>query len=96
MYDLIFNFHVVFLIFNVICGYFFSVGSTYVGSSSISMKISLGSESTQATMERLVQQMNSQGLFNIMESIDDNLYDFTNTGCDRGTAESERVLNNVV
>ena len=44
-----------------------------MGSSSISMNISMGSESTQAAMERLMQQMNSQGLFNIMESIDDNL-----------------------
>ena len=31
-----------------------------------------------------------------MESIDDNLYDFTNIGRNRGTAESKRVLNNVV
>ena len=43
-----------------------------------------------------MQQMNSQGLFNITESTDDNPYDFTNTGRNRGTAESERVLSNVV
>ena len=67
-----------------------------MGSSSISMNISVGSESTQAAMERLMQQMNSQGLFNITESIDDNPYDFTNTGRNRGTVESERVLSNVV
>ena len=60
------------------------------------MNISLGSEFIQAAMEKLMQQMNSQGLFNITESIDDNPYDFTNTGRNRGTAESERVLNNVV
>ena len=40
-----------------------------------------------------MQQMNSQGLFNITESTDDNPYEFTNTG---RTAVSERVLNNVV
>ena len=67
-----------------------------MGSSSISMNISLGSESTQAAMARLMQQMNSQGLFNITESTDDNPYDFTNTGRNRGTAQSERVLSNVV
>ena len=67
-----------------------------MGSSSISMNISVGSESTQETMERLMQQMNSQGLFNITESIDDNPYDFTNTGRNRGIAESKRVLSNVV
>ena len=65
-------------------------------SSSISMNISVGSESTQAAMERLMQQMNSQGLFSITESIDNNPYDFTNTGRNRGTAKSERVLSNVV
>ena len=57
-----------------------------MGSSSISMNITLGSESTQAAMERLMQQMNSQGLFNITESTDDNPCDFTNTGRNRGTA----------
>ena len=67
-----------------------------MGSSSISLNISLGSESTQAAMERLMQQMNSQRLFNITESTDDNPYDFTNTGCNRGTTESERVLSNIV
>ena len=67
-----------------------------MGSSSISMNISLGSESTQAAMERLMQQMNSQGLFNYTESIDDNPYDFTIIGRNRGIAESERVLSNVV
>ena len=65
-------------------------------SSSISLNISLGSESTQAAMKRLMQQMNSQGLFNITESTDDNPYDFTNTGYNRGTTESERVFSNVV
>ena len=65
-------------------------------SSSISMHISLGSESTKATMERLMQQMNSQGLFNITESTYDNPYDFTNTGRNRGVVESERLFNNVV
>ena len=60
------------------------------------MNISLGLESTQAAMERLMQQMNSQGLFNITESTDNNLYDFTNTEHNKGTAESERVLRNVV
>ena len=67
-----------------------------MGSSTISMNISLGSESTQAAMERLMHQMNSQRLFNITESTDDNPYDFTNTGRNRGTTESERVLSNVV
>ena len=67
-----------------------------MGSSSISMNITLGSESTQATMERLMQQMNSQGLFNIIESTNENPYDFTNIGHNRGTAESERVLSNVI
>ena len=59
------------------------------------MNISLGSESTLAAMKRLMQQMNSQGLFNITESIEDNPYDFTNIGRNRGTAASERILNNV-
>ena len=68
----------------------------YVGSSSIALNISLGSKSTQAVMERLMQQMNSQGLFNTTESIDENPYDFTNTGRNGGTAESERVMANVV
>ena len=67
-----------------------------MGSSSISMNISLRSESTQAAMEKLMQQMNSQELFNITESTNDNPYDFTNTEHNRGTTESERVLNNVV
>ena len=67
-----------------------------MGNSSISMNITLGLESTQAAMERLMQQMNSQGLFNITESTDDNPYDFTNIERNRGTAESERVLSNVV
>ena len=57
-----------------------------MGSSSISMNISLGSESTQAAMERLMQQMNSQRLFYITESMDDNPYDFTNTRRNKGTA----------
>ena len=55
------------------------------------MNISLGLESTQATMERLMQQMNSQGLFNITESIEDNPYDFTNIERNRGIVESERI-----
>ena len=67
-----------------------------MGSSSIALNISLGSESTQAAMKRLMQQMNSQGLFNITESIDENPYDFTNTGRNGGTTESERVIANVV
>ena len=60
------------------------------------MSISLGSESTQAAMERIMKRMNSQGLFNITESTDDNPYDFTNTGRNRGIAQSETILNNVV
>ena len=60
------------------------------------MSISLGSESTQAAMKRLMQQINSQGLFNIIESTDDNPYDFTNIGHNRGIAQSETILNNVV
>ena len=67
-----------------------------MGSFSISMNISVGSESTQATMERLMQQMNGQGLFNITESIEDNPYDFTNNGHNRGIVESKRVFSNVV
>ena len=67
-----------------------------MGSFSISMNISLGSQSIQTAIKRFMQQRNSQELFNIMESIDDNLYDFTNIVRNRGTAESERVLNNVV
>ena len=62
-----------------------------MGSSSISMNISLDSKSTQAAMERLMQQMNSQRLFNITESTDDDPYDFTNIRGNRGIAESERV-----
>ena len=31
LYDLIFNFHVVFLVINFVCGYYFSVGSTICG-----------------------------------------------------------------
>ena len=62
----------------------------------ISMNISLGSEFTQVAMERLMQQMNNQGLFNITESTNNNPYDFTNTRHNKGTVDNESFLNNVV
>ena len=49
-----------------------------MGSSSISKQHPVISESTQAAMDRVMEQLNSQELFNITESIDDNPYNFTN------------------
>ena len=54
------------------------------------------SEFTQATMDRVMDQLNSQGLFNITESIDDNPYNFTNVHCNTKGINNEGKLNDVV
>ena len=54
------------------------------------------SESTQATMDRVMEQLNSQGLFNITESTNDNPYNFTNLHCNTEGINIEGNLDDVV
>ena len=54
------------------------------------------SESTQAAMDRVMEQLNSQGLFNIIESTDDNPYNFTNLNCNTEGINNEENLDDVV
>ena len=68
----------------------------YVGSSSISKQHSLISESTQAAMDRVMEQLNSQELFNIIESTDDNPYNFTNLHSNTEGINNEGNLDDVV
>ena len=56
----------------------------------------MSAKSTQAAMDRVMQQLNSQGLFNITESIDDNPYNFTNLHCNTEGMNNEGKLDNVV
>ena len=67
-----------------------------MGSSSISKQHPLISKSIQATMDRVMDQLNSQGLFNITESIDDNPYNFTNLHCNIEGINNEGNLDDVV
>ena len=54
------------------------------------------SESTQAAMDRVMEQLNSQELFNITESTDDNPYNFTNLHGNTEGINNEGNLNDVV
>ena len=54
------------------------------------------SESTQATMDRVMEQLNSQGLFNITESTEGNPYNFTNLHCNTKDINNEGNLDDVV
>ena len=54
------------------------------------------SESTQAAMDRVMEQLNSQGLFNITESTDDNPYNFTNLHCNTEGINNEVNVDDVV
>ena len=67
-----------------------------MGSSSISKQHPMISESTQAAMDRVMEQLNSQGLFNIIESIDDNPYNFTNLHSNTKGINIEGNLDDVV
>ena len=67
-----------------------------MGSFGISVQLSVTSESTQAAMNRVMQQLNSQGLFNITESIDDNPYNFLNLHCNTKRINNEGKLDTVV
>ena len=67
-----------------------------MGSSSISKQHPVIAESTQATMDQVMEQLNSQGLFNIIESIDDNPYNFTNLHCNTEGINNEGNLDDVV
>ena len=67
-----------------------------MGSSSISVQLPRSSKSTQAAMDRVMQQLNSQGLFNITESTDDNPYNFTNFRHNTESINNEEKLDNIV
>ena len=56
----------------------------------------MSSESTQPTMDRVMQQLNSQGLRNIINSTDDNPYNFTDLHCNIDTLNNKEILDNVV
>ena len=67
-----------------------------MGSSNISKQHPMISESTQAAMDRVMEQLNSQGLFNIIDSTDDNPYNFTNLHCNTKGINKKGNLDNVV
>ena len=67
-----------------------------MGSSSISVQLPGSSESTQAAMDQVRQQLNSQGLFNITELADDNPYNFTSLHRNTESMNKEDKLDNVV
>ena len=67
-----------------------------MGSSSISVHLFVSSESTQAAMDRVMQQLNSQRLLNITESTNDNPYNFTNLHRNIESINNEEKLDNVV
>ena len=54
------------------------------------------SESIQAAMDRVMEQLNSQGLFNITESTDNNPYNFTNLHCNTEGINNKGNLDDVV
>ena len=47
-------------------------------------------------MNRVMQQLNSQGLFNVTESAEDNPYDFTCLHRKRDTINNDDILESVV
>ena len=67
-----------------------------MGSSSISIQHPVSAKSTQVAMDRVMQQLNSQRLFNIKESTDDNPYNFTNLHCNTEGINNEGKLTDVV
>ena len=67
-----------------------------MGSSSISIQHSVSAESTQAAMDQMMLQLNSQGLFNIIESTNDNAYNFTNLHCNTEGINNKGKLADVV
>ena len=67
-----------------------------MGSSSILVQLPVSSKSTQAAMDRVMQQLNSQGLFNITESTDNNPYNFTNVHHNTESINNKDKLDNVV
>ena len=67
-----------------------------MGSSSISKQHPVISESIQAAMDRVMEQLNSQELFNITESTDDNPYNFTNLHGNTKGINNEGNLDDVV
>ena len=67
-----------------------------MGSSSISKQHPVISESTQAAMDRVMEQLNSQELFNITESTDDNPYNFTNLHGNTEGINNEGNLDDVI
>ena len=67
-----------------------------MGSSRISIELHVSSKSTQAAMDRVMQQLNSQGLFNITESTDDNPYNFTNLHRNIESIKNKGKLDNAI
>ena len=67
-----------------------------MGSSSSSIQHLVSAESTQAAMDRVMEQLNSQGLFNIAESTNDNPYNFMNLHCNTEGINNEEKLADVV
>ena len=67
-----------------------------MGSFSISKQNPVISESTQAAMDRVMEQLNSQRLFNITKSTYDNPYNFTNLHCNTKGINNEGNLDDVV
>ena len=56
----------------------------------------MSSESTKAAMNRVMQQLNRQGLFNVTESTEDNPYDFTYLHRKGDTVNNNDILESVV
>ena len=55
----------------------------------------MSSESTEAAMNQVMQQLNSQGLFNVTKSAEDNPYDFTYLHRKKDTVNND-ILESVV
>ena len=62
----------------------------------LSIPIGMSLESTEAAMNRVMQQLNSQRLFNVTESAEDNPYDFTYLHRKRDTVNNNDILESVV
>ena len=56
----------------------------------------MSSESTEIAMSRAMQKLNSQGLFNVTESVEANPYDFTYLHRKRDTVNNNEILESVV
>ena len=56
----------------------------------------MSAEFTKATMNQVMQQLNSQGLFNVIESAEDNKYDFTYLHRKRDIVNNNEVLENIM